>query len=169
MTDAYPGSNASLAEIIALADEYADAARRLMTPGGEGLARVKAPGRLCAVHAIELYLNAFLLTHGETRQAVRSRFHDLGNRAAAAESHGLVLRRLTKAHLTKLTIDREYLVTRYGPELAGALSERTRLLATLNEVAKKVRARAPAPTVGETSPTVPAAPTLAASNSRLSM
>jgi hypothetical protein len=55
--------------------------------------------------------------------------------------HGLILRKLTLAHLVRMTEDREYLVSRYGPELSGTLSESNRLMATLNEIAKKVRLR----------------------------
>jgi hypothetical protein len=56
---------------------------------------------------------------------------------------GLVLRKRTVAHLNKLTESREYLVTRYGPELSTSLSQINRLMATLEEVARKVTPPAP--------------------------
>jgi hypothetical protein len=50
------------------------------------------------------------------------------------------LRELTLKHLGELSESREYLVTRYGPELASTASQINRLTATLGEVAKKVGA-----------------------------
>lgn len=51
---------------------------------------------------------------------------------------GLVLRKRTAQHLATLSSNREYLVTRYGPELTATLSEVTRVMATLNELSQKV-------------------------------
>lgn len=101
----------------------------------------RAPARLCAIHAIELYLNAFLLSRGMPPEKVRAHFHNLADRAKLAVDGGLILRKLTLAHLIKITDDREYLISRYGPEMSGTLSESNRLMATLNEVAKKVKSR----------------------------
>ncbi len=59
-----------------------------------------------------------------------------------------MLRKLTAAHLQTLSANREYLITRYGPELAASASQINRLTATLDEVAKKVTVSltsAPAP------------------------
>lgn len=61
---AYPGSRASAAEIFALAEEYRLAAEGLMLNGRPRGPISRAPARLCAIHAIELYLNAFLLAGG---------------------------------------------------------------------------------------------------------
>jgi len=137
----YPGSNATPAEFVALADEYYSCAEVLMQRGKPRVAISRAPARLCAIHAIELYLNAFLLNSGELPEQVRAHLHNLANRTEIALSHGLVLRKLTKAHLIKMTEDREYLISRYGPEMSTTLSEITRLMATLNEVAKKVKSQ----------------------------
>ena len=137
----YPGSNATPAEFVALADEYFSCAEMLMPRGKPQVASSRAPARLCAIHAIELYLNAFLLNSGEQSQKVRAHLHNLANITEIAISHGLVLRKLTKAHLVKMTEDREYLISRYGPEMSTTLSEINRLMATLNEVAKKVKSR----------------------------
>lgn len=51
---------------------------------------------------------------------------------------GLRLRAKTAKHLQTLSHNREYLVTRYGPELATSSSQLNRLTATLEEVAGKV-------------------------------
>lgn len=141
MSDAttYPGSSASAEEIILLAREYQSAAPILLECARKGKPLSRAPARLCAIHAIELYLNAFLRNLGNTPEEIRSWRHDLAERAKLAREHGLRLRKKTAEHLVKLSEDREYLVSRYGPELASTLSQMNRLMATLDEVAKKVQ------------------------------
>lgn len=141
VSNPYPGANATPVEIFALAVEYHSAAEALVANCRKREPVSRAPTRLCAIHAIELYLNAFLLATGDPPQRVRAHFHDLSGRARLAVDKGLILRKLTLAHLVKMTDDREYLISRYGPELSGTLSESNRLMATLNEVAKKVGAR----------------------------
>jgi hypothetical protein len=126
---------------VALADEYLLAAELLMQRGRPGEPLSRAPARLCAIHAIELYLNAFLLDRGVSHAQVRAQMHNLADRTELALAHGLVLRKLTREHLVKMTDDREYLVSRYGPEMSATLSQVNRLMATLNELAKKVRIR----------------------------
>ena len=64
--------------------------------------------------------------------------HDLALRAVIATSNGLQLRARSAAHLKSLAAQREYLVIRYGPELAGTTSKINRMVATLDEVARKV-------------------------------
>src|SRR5690606_35743313 len=137
----YPGASATPADIVELAVEYHTAAETLMLKGRSREPISRAPARLCAIHAIELYLNAFLLSRGMPPEKVRAHFHNLADRAKLAVDGGLILRKLTLAHLIKITDDREYLISRYGPEMSGTLSESNRLMATLNEVAKKVKSR----------------------------
>ena len=137
---AYPGSEASAAEVCSLAAEYRLAAQSLLRSARKGKPLSRAPSRLCAIHAIELYLNAFFLHFGESPEQVRSRQHNLAERAQAALERGLILRKKTAEHLARMTRDREYLATRYGPELATSLSEVNRLMATLDEVGSKVTA-----------------------------
>lgn len=134
----YPGSSASVEEIMQLADEYCRAAQTLLEGGRRGNPLSRAPFRLCAVHAIELYLNALLLHHGEKPGQIRGRKHDLAERARLALESGLKLRERTADHLIKMTETREYVVSRYGPEMSSTLSQINRLEATLNEVGKKV-------------------------------
>jgi hypothetical protein len=74
---------------------------------------------------------------------VRGHLHNLTDRAAIARDRGLVLRKRTANHLVRMTEDREYLVSRYGPELSGSLSEINRLMATLAEIARKVQPKIP--------------------------
>lgn len=135
---AYPGSNASAEDVILLATEYHHAALTLLQKARKGKPLSRAPSRLCAIHAIELYLNAFLLCLGDTPEQIRSRQHDLTERATLAADRGLRLRKKTAEHLMKMSEGREYLVSRYGPEMASTLSEINRLMATLEEVGKKV-------------------------------
>ncbi len=50
---------------------------------------------------------------------------------------GLNLRKRTAEHLETLTSKREYLVTRYGPEMTATLSQVNRVTATLEELSQK--------------------------------
>lgn len=149
----FPGSTASPDDIVALADEYRRAAVALIRAGRKGEPLSRAPGRLCAIHAIELYLNAFRLAGGTSPQEVRSHFHNLAARAERAIASGLALRKRTAEHLRKMTEDREYLVSRYAPEMTSTLSQLNRLLATLEEVARKTTKR-----TGIEQPSVAASP-----------
>lgn len=135
----YPGSCASAEEIVHLATEYHHAAHTLRQNARKGKPLSRAPSRLCAIHAIELYLNAFLLYLGETPGQIRSLQHNLAGKTALAVDGGLKLRKKTAEHLIKMSQDREYLISRYGPEMAATLSEVNRVIATLEEVGKKVR------------------------------
>ena len=138
---AYPGTNASAAEILALANAYREAALWLFENGPRGSSLKRAPFRLCAIHAVELYFNADLLTNGMAPQEVRAHMHNLTVRARLALESGMVLDGRTAEHLQKLTDNREYLVNRYGPELLAACSNPTRLKATLEEIAEIVTQR----------------------------
>jgi hypothetical protein len=135
----YPGSAASPRDLCRLADEFRAAAELLHARGRRGTPLSWAPYRLTAIHAIELYLSAFLLHHGEDATGLRKLHHDLAARSERARALGLVLRARTAAHLESLTQRREYLTTRYEP--AGAqTSPLNRLQATLDQVASKVTA-----------------------------
>jgi hypothetical protein len=102
--------------------------------------------RLLAIHSIELNLSAYLLLQGSTWPAIRKMGHDLAARLEFATGRGLVLRERTAAHIRAIARDREYLVARYGPDCLSTASQLNRLLATLEEVARKVsRAVADAP------------------------
>ena len=136
---AYPGSEATVEQFVGLADEYLAAAHSLLSQVSRKSSLSSAPARLCAIHAVEMYLNAFLIFHGSDHKQVRGFQHDLAQRSAVATEKGLRLRVRTQAHLLRIHDQREYLVVRYGPEQAGGLSELNRMFATLNEISTKVR------------------------------
>ena len=139
----YPGEKASPHDVLALANAFADRAP-LLLEGLKGTASVaKAPFRLVAIHAIELYLNAYLLNCGCPPSEIRSYHHNLGKRLAQVETKGLKLRKKTFEHLQRLTVSREYLTSRYDPNDPGS-SQLTRLKASLQDVRKKVSTAIPA-------------------------
>jgi hypothetical protein len=134
----YPGEGARAPQVLALADAYRRAALSL---DAKGSVYGRAPRHLAAIHAIELYLNALLLHDGMAAGCVRGLQHDLASRTRLAMEKGLSLRRRTAEHLASMTGNREYLVARYAPEMQVALSRDSRLMATLDEVARKVGQR----------------------------
>ncbi|MDC9825044.1 hypothetical protein PRN20_15035 [Devosia sp. ZB163] len=135
----YPGSNATVGQFIGLADEYCVAAYVLLSQADRASSSSSAPARLCAIHAVEMYLNAFLVFHDVSPSEVRGMQHDLAQRVAMVTQKGLILRTKTQAHLLRIHDLREYLIVRYGPEQMGGLPELNRLYATLREVSVKVR------------------------------
>lgn len=121
-----------------LADHYRRAAVLLRESGQRGNPMSWAPFRLVAVHAIELYLTAFLLHRGMGAEEVRQQMgHHLGKRADAARAAGLILRQRTYEHLVSLSSSKEYRVSRYQPSGLDTASELNRLTATLDEVTHK--------------------------------
>ena len=137
---AYPGDEASPAQLLLLAGEYRGAAHDLLARGRKGVASSWAPARMTAIHAIELNLNAVLLAKGGDPAQIRGLQHNLAKRAERSAVQDLRLRRRTLQHLGSLSEGREYLATRYGPELGSNWTQLNRLMATLDEVAAKVTA-----------------------------
>ncbi|WP_315860507.1 HEPN domain-containing protein [Rhizobium leguminosarum] len=133
----YPGHEASVHDILELASHYRAAAILLgeCSPRGKPLSH--APRRFLALHSIELYLNAFLLAKGRDPKMIRGLQHNIGERSRWAKEAGLIFRKRTEEHLA--TLSREYLVTRYGPEMTATLSQVNRVMATLEELSQKVR------------------------------
>ena len=138
MQQHYPGDTATAEEVLRLAEEYQKAARVLIQQGRPGAPLTWAPCRWSAIHAIELFLGALLLHEGYAASEIRGMQHDLAERVERAKHSGLQLRRSTEEHIYAMVGNREYLVTRYGPEMTSPVSPINRLTATLNEVAKKV-------------------------------
>ncbi|OQW45318.1 MAG: hypothetical protein A4S16_13790 [Proteobacteria bacterium SG_bin6] len=135
----YPGERATADQLLSLAAEYRRSAETLLPAGRNGVPLSWAPYRLVAIHAIELYLNAYLIAAGHPHAAVRGLRHDTASRAELAMLAKVDLRRRTVAHLRFLSANREYLVTRYDPAPSStSISQLTRLRATLNEVAEKI-------------------------------
>jgi|tagenome__1003787_1003787.scaffolds.fasta_scaffold19982252_2 hypothetical protein len=133
----YPGAVATSRQVLGLAEEYRRAAHVLRPTGRSGRPLSRAPYRLVAIHSLELHLNALLLASGHPPAKVRGLQHDIATRTDLAIAAGLKLRKRTILHLRGLSETREYLITRYNPELSAAF-ELTRLAATLEEVAEKV-------------------------------
>ena len=82
--NSYPGATASTREVLDLAGAYSNAAVVLFKNaeklGGPTYAPLHyAPARMCAIHAIELYLNAFLRHEGISHQQIRGRMHNLAD------------------------------------------------------------------------------------------
>lgn len=134
----YPGGAATVYEILELAGHYKTAANLLSCQLSKGKSIAHVPRRFLALHSIELYLNAFLLAKGLDPKIVRGFQHDIGERTRRAIDAGLVLRKRTAKHLELLASNREYLVTRYGPEMTATLSQVNRVMATLEELSQKV-------------------------------
>lgn len=134
----YPGGTATPRQILNLAEEYRCAANALSGTGRPGQPLSRNPYRFVAIHAIELYLNAFLLAAGHPPDKLRRLQHDLAMRTRFALDARLPLRSRTAEHLARLSETREYLIIRYDPATRAG-SELNRLDATLTEVAEKVR------------------------------
>lgn len=143
----YPGAAASASQVLALADEYRRAADALLPTGRRRSPLSRAPYRLVAIHAIELYLNAWLLAAGHSPIEVRRLQHDFALRTERAVGTRLVLRKRTLDHLHRMSERREYLATRYDCAPAE-ISELNRLAASLAEVAEKVSAAVGASAAG---------------------
>lgn len=139
----YPGGLSRPTELLRLAHAYRDAADVVAATGRPGDHFSRAPFRLIAIHAIERYLNAWLLQCGHTPAKVRSFQHDLGARADLATISGLELRKGTSKHLRDISDRREYLVTRYDTLMGPSLSQLNRLTATLADVSAKVSRAVP--------------------------
>lgn len=136
----YPGDEATPAQVLELAHEYRRGAAALRLNFRSRKPLSGAPFRLVAIQAIELYLNALMLSCGCRPTKVRAQGHNLSARALFAKTNGLDLRKDTVQHLHDLSASKEYLISRYGPELSENASQLNRLEATLREVAEKVSA-----------------------------
>ena len=134
----YPGEDATALQVLMLADEYRKAAETLLPTGKRGKPLSRAPYRLVAIQAIELYLNALMLSRGLPSTKVRGFHHNMAVRALFARTSGLDLRKATVLHLIEISESREYLRSRYGAENPGTGSQLHRLAATLREVSEKV-------------------------------
>jgi hypothetical protein len=137
--DFYGSDEMSAAECLALAGEYMRAAMHLKTIWRPRKAASRAPFRFTAIHAIELYLTAYLLHAGEPWPKLRRMGHNLQQRHDVAADRGLMLRKRTRTSLGVISRQREYLKSRYAQNEARP-TQLNRLEATLEEVAKKVAA-----------------------------
>ncbi len=140
-TQRHPGERATAAELFRLAEEYRRAASMLIDIRRRSQPFSRAPYHLTAIHAIELYLNALLLSQGMKPCDLRKLQHDLSARIGHELAAGLALRNRTAAHLADLSKRREYLVSRYGTDEMTTISQTNRLQATLVEIQSKVAKR----------------------------
>lgn len=138
--EAYPGETSTAEELLALAEEFRKTAELVASSRVTGKPVSTAPFRLLCIHAIELYLNAFLRKAGQPGPAIRGMQHNLAARLDLTDKYGLVLRHRTRQHLQTVSANREYLASRYDPE-ATTPSQLNRLQATLAEVRSKVLKR----------------------------
>ncbi|WP_245442220.1 hypothetical protein [Rhizobium chutanense] len=135
LSNLYPGSDANLLEVLNLANAYFRASSVLFSESQKEAPLSIAPARMCAIHAIELYLNAFLRHEGVAPEEIRKRMHSLAEPTFVAK---LKLRKKTALHLEEMTAKREYLISRYAPERITEHTQLNRLAATLREVKAKV-------------------------------
>ncbi|MDB5474093.1 MAG: hypothetical protein JWP99_1396 [Devosia sp.] len=133
----YPGQDMSAQDVLNLAENYRTCALYLLAVPQQK-SKPCEPGRLLVIHAIELYLNAYLLAQGTEAAAIRGMQHDLAKRGALVQQAGMVLRARTAEHLRTLSERREYVVSRYDVHDKGNLSQRNRLQATMEEVRNRV-------------------------------
>lgn len=137
--DFYGCEEMSHEECLALACEYRQAALHLKTLWKTRQPASRAPFRFTAVHALELYLTAYLLRAGEPWEKVRALGHNLHDRYQRAAERGLTLRKRTVSSLAQMSERREYLRSRYSTKDTD-LSQLNKVESALNCVAEKVAA-----------------------------
>jgi len=126
-------------ELAKLARSFSEATDKLLGLCKKGQPLTHAPYRFAAIHAIELYLTAYLQLNNHEPKKIRGLQHDLAKRTDHATKAGLKLRKRTIAHLRELTSTREYVETRYHPTTLKNLTQPNAIIATLKDVEDKVR------------------------------
>jgi hypothetical protein len=127
-------SSAKPQEMLDLAKSYADAAEHLFAEHRASKMSLQKPARLCALHAIELYLHAFLTFRGATDKQMKDRHHALWHEEF---SDRLGLDAKTQQHLKDLTTEKAYLAVRYGCEPPHTMCAETRMKRTLELIREK--------------------------------
>lgn len=125
-------------ELIELAASYAEAAEKLKELWKKGVPLSQAPFRFVAIHAIELYLNAYLETNDHDPKEIRGLQHDLQKKTNCAMADGLKLKLRTVKYLGKLTANADYTCARYKPASLKQPAPPSQLLAAMNDVKDKV-------------------------------
>jgi hypothetical protein len=116
-------------KILELADEYANAALHLFEQKDKAVGH--RPARLCALHATELYLHAFLRFRGATPSQIKARQHDLWH---AEFVDRLGLDQKTCQHLKEISAARDYRRVRYPSTPEQPFSPRNRMERTLQAI-----------------------------------
>jgi hypothetical protein len=137
-TSAYPGEKMSPGQMLALAHEYKRIAQSLDKLEIKSRPIALAPFRFAAIHAIELYINAYLLFRGVEARELRKINHDLVRRQIWAHELGLVLRSKTIERIGQIMLNREYLSARYSVCHVKNGLDFTQLEMVMSELAKKV-------------------------------
>lgn len=121
-------------DVLDLAGKYAEAAEYLFAEHRRSKPGLNLPARLCALHAMELYLHAFLRFRGATAKQIRARNHGLWH-----EEFNLCLGLDAKTcqHLQDLTNGREYLSVRYPLEPDRQPCPLNRMERTLEAIREK--------------------------------
>lgn len=125
-------------ELAELASSFSEATNTLLGLCKKGQPLSHAPYRFAAIHAIELYLTAYLQLRNHEPKKIRELQHDLSQRTTKATEAGLKLRKRTIEHLRELTSNREYVETRYRPTTLKNLTQPNAIMATLRDVQGKV-------------------------------
>lgn len=134
------GDRATEREILDLAGSYREAAL-LILRNGERASSLRydplhfEPARFCALHALELCQNAFLRHEGWSNDRIKALRHELSE---ADFIDKLALKKKTAEHLRRLAEPREYLISRYGPDLCRDQTEFSALISTLDHVLNEV-------------------------------
>lgn len=133
-----PATPPTAQELASLARSFSEATDKLLGLCKKRQPLTHAPYRFAAIHAIELYLTAYLQLNNHEPKTIRKLQHNLEHRTDRATEAGLKLRKRTIAHLRELTSTREYVETRYQPTAMKNLTQPNRLIATLKDVEDKV-------------------------------
>lgn len=131
----------SYGQMLSLAHEYRKIALTLDKLEVKKRPIALAPYRFAAVHAIELYINAFLMFKGYEAKALRGANHDFAKRQKWANELGLVLHSKTIARIDQIMLNREYLAARYSISHMKHGLDFAQLEIIMVELAKKVTAK----------------------------
>jgi hypothetical protein len=125
---------ASPQAVLDLAGNYRAAADHLFAAFRNGNRQFDLPARLCALHAVELYLHAFLRFRGVACGHIKARHHNLWHEEFC---HRLELDAKTSQHLKDLSENREYRAVRYPDGQQARLSQTNRMARTLGAIREK--------------------------------
>jgi|OM-RGC.v1.024672236 hypothetical protein len=121
-------------DVLVLAAKYAEAADCLFAEHRRSQSDLNLPARLCALHAVELYLHAFLRYRGASAKQLRTRnhglWHDEFNRCLDLDAK-------TRQHLQDLSDQKAYLSVRYPNDPVQRPCPINRMERTLEAIREK--------------------------------
>ncbi len=121
-------------DVLAVAGSYAEAADHLFAQHRTAKPDLNMPARLCALHAVELYLHAFLRFRGASAKQIRARSHSLWHEEF---NKVLDLDPKTRQHLQDLSSERVYVSVRYPIDHVSRPCPINRMERTLEAVREK--------------------------------